>query len=102
MILEKNNFYAFFETTQIAKIKEIFENAGWNSSKASWYGFELSNNWSELILEPYESEILLNGAVMFNPENVEALDLVFAKTGAGFKYEFYDDDHNLLLEKKSP
>ena len=98
---EQNNFYAKFCKIGKTKIKEAFEKNDWTSSKASWTDFELTNNWSELILEGDENEPLLNGMVAFHPNNLKLLDEIFYALDGQYAYEFCDKEKNLIFEKKS-
>jgi hypothetical protein len=98
---EQNNFYAIFNNITKIRIKEVLEKHGWASRKASGADFELANSWSELILESDNSETFLNGMVAFHQDNIAFLDKIFNDLGVQYNYEFYDDQKNLILEKKT-
>ncbi|MEO6253811.1 MAG: hypothetical protein ABIO79_10920 [Ferruginibacter sp.] len=100
-MLEKNNFYASFSNVDKEYIKKAFEKEGWNLRKASWTDYELSNRWSELILEGENDSPLLNGAIYFCQENLEILDKIFMSLKGEFQYEFYDENKNLILQKNN-
>lgn len=98
---EQNNFYASFTGVSKGKVKDVLEKNGWSSRNCSWTDYELTNDWSELVLEGDAEEPLLNGSVVFVDKNIEVLDRVFKTLGGYFVYEFYDDDKNLVLEKRN-
>ena len=98
---EENNFYASFTNIEKENIKKAFEKNGWNSGKASWTDFELSNTWSELTLEGDEDRPLLNGAVEFRPENTMILDKIFNDLKGEYQYEFYDENKKLIFQTKN-
>jgi hypothetical protein len=98
---EKNNFYSTFRDVSKMRVKEVFENNGWLVRKSNWGDFELANNWSELTLEGDDEEPLLNGTVVYNKTYLEILDKTLNALNGHFDYEFYDDEKNLLLEKRT-
>lgn len=100
MIPESNNCYAHLNNTTAASIKKIFEDNGWVSRKCGWTSFELKNDWSAFELDEDKNGALLNGSVDFNPTNVATLDKLFARMANSFAYEFYDEEDNLVFEKK--
>lgn len=69
---EGNNFYASFSGISRVTIKEAFIKNGWNWSKAGWTDYELTNEWSELILQGEEHSPLLSGTVIYNAINKNA------------------------------
>jgi hypothetical protein len=73
---EKNNFYAFFMCVDKARVAEVFSSNGWQLRKSSWTDFELTNDWSELILEGEEKEPLMNDAIIYDKVNIDKLDAV--------------------------
>lgn len=95
------NFYAIFNNIEKKSIKKALEKNGWNSRKASWTDFELSNTWSELILEGDDDNPLLNGTIEFIPENIMVLDKIFNDLKGEYEYEFYDEDKKLISQTKS-
>jgi hypothetical protein len=96
-----NNFYACFKGISKEEIKAVFESKGWASRKAGWDEFELTNNWSEFVVESHYQETLLSGAAIFNDISVAILDEIFLQMKIEFKYEFYDRNKNLLFENKT-
>ena len=100
-IPEQNNFYASFRGVSKGTVKEALEKNGWSSRNCSWTDYELTNNWSELVLEGDDGEPLLNGEVVYVDKSIEILDEIFKTLGGYFVYEFYDDNKNLLLEKRN-
>jgi hypothetical protein len=97
---EQNNFYAYLDDISKTKLKETLEKRGWTSRKASWTAFELTNSWAEIILDSDDGGTLLNGRVAFHPENLKHLDEIFNLLNVSYCYEFYDNDRNLIFEKK--
>ena len=100
-IPEENNFYASFSNITKTSVKCLLETNNWTILKASWTDFELNNSWTDLILEGDENEPLLNGRVAFHKDNIFLLDKLFNSLGGQYIYEFYDNDKNLILEKKN-
>jgi len=98
---EENNFYASFSNITKTSIKCLFETNNWTIHKSSWTDFELNNSWSDLVLEGNENEPLLNGRVSFHKDNIFLLDNLFNSLDGQYIYEFYDNDKNLILEKKN-
>jgi len=99
---EENNFYASFGSVPLLTIIKLFEHLGWAVRKAGWTEWEMTNAWSELHLEPDSFGVLLNGAVAFHPDTIDILNGLLDRVGAAYQYEFYDDQKNLLLEKRHP
>lgn len=98
---EENNFYASFSNISKTKLKDLFEQNDWTIRKSSWTDFEFGNSWTELTLEGSDNEPLLNGRVAFHKDNILLLDKLFNLAGGQYVYEFYDEDKNLLFEKKN-
>jgi hypothetical protein len=98
---DDTNFYASFYAINKNTIKDVFIKNGWLCRKASWIDYELINDWSELILEGEENKPLLHGPVVLSQTNIQLLDKAFQSLSGGYVYEFYDDNKNLLLEKKN-
>ena len=99
---EEGNFYAFFYNIDPLAIVKMFEEHGWATRKAGWTEWELTNVWSELNVEPSSSGVLLNGAVVFHPDNIAILDRLLDALAKAYQYEFYDAQKNLLLERSRP
>ena len=101
MVPAYNNFYALFTGVTKTEVKNAFIRNNWGCSKESWFDFELTNDWAELVLHGDESEPLLSGAVVHNETNIEFLDRLFKSLTTKFVYEFYDSEGILLFERKS-
>ena len=97
-----NNFYSLFRGTSKQKIAERLQKNGWTVTESSWGEWSFFNDWSELILTGDESEMLLNGTVIFIHDNVELLNVIFDSLKCEYQYEFYDKQQNILLEKRRP
>jgi hypothetical protein len=100
-IPERNNFFASFTEIEKVKIKEAFENNGWTAKKVTPVDFKLTNAWSEFVLEGNDQKPLLTGSVINTEKNILVIDRLFTRLPGLFKYELYDEDDNLLVEKKS-
>ena len=101
MISKYNNFYAVFNGISKDDLRVAFAKNYWVWRNESWFDFELTNDWSQIILHGDKEEPLLSGAVVYTPKNIEALDLLFNSLGVSFVYEFYDEEHTLIFERKS-
>ena len=97
---DENNFYARLSNIPKTTIIDVFEKNGWSVRKSGWSDFELSNSWTELILEETEGELLLNGRVAFHKNNLILIDCIFDSLGGSYIYEFYNKDKELLIERK--
>ena len=97
---DENNFYARLSNIPRTTIIDVFEKNDWAVRKSSWSDFELSNSWTELILEETEGELLLNGRVAFHKDNLILIDSIFDSLGGSYVYEFYNKDRELLMERK--
>jgi len=95
------NFHALFKNIKRGKVQRALEKRGWTSRKESSVYTGLSNAWTELSLEDGASELLLHGIVAYHPDNIRLLDNIFDSLGVFYRYEIYDDQGVLLLEKKS-
>jgi hypothetical protein len=100
-IPDENNFYASFTNTDKTKLKELLEQNGWTIRKSSWTDFELGNSWTELTLQGSDNEPLLSGRVAFHKDNIILLTNLFDSLDGQYKYEFYDKQKNIILEKKN-
>ena len=100
MIPDYNNFYAAFYGVTKADVRNAFVKNNWSCTKESWFDFEITNDWAELVLFGDESEPLISGAVDYNNSNVEAFDRLFNLLAGSFVYEFYDNNGALLFEKR--
>jgi hypothetical protein len=100
MIPDYNNFYASFQRVTKAEVKNILIRNNWGCAKESWFDFNLTNDWSELILHGDETEPLISGAVYYSHTIIEILDRIFNLLPGSFVYEFYDAENLLLFERK--
>jgi len=100
MIPEKNNFYATFEHIEISTVKEALERAGWVSRRVSEIDIDLKNDWSDLLLQDDKPNSLISGAIIIGERSLQLLDSVFKTLNTTFKYELYDDNENILVEKE--
>ena len=98
---EKNNFYASFSNVQKSDIRNAFEKEGWISRKCTWADFELSNEWSTLVLEGDSANPLLNGIVQFTEQNLKNLDRILESLMSKYQYEFYDQNGNCIVQKNN-
>lgn len=96
-----NNFYADFSGVTATAVKELLVKHGWCVRTSSSTEVELVCSWAELMLQESGNEPLLSGIVAFHENNLAVLDNIFSQSGGGYRYEFYDEEHNLILEKKS-
>jgi hypothetical protein len=75
---------------------------GWNVRKCSWTDYEVSNDWSELVIES-ETPILMHGMVADLPTRVEELVAPLRAACVSFSAECYGPwpERALLLELRS-
>ena len=89
-----------FDSPTKHELKLLFEQNGWTSRKESWEDFELTNEWSELVLFAEEAKPLLEGTIN-NPEiNYKTMIDLLCKAGAKFSAELYDENKVLLYSDK--
>jgi hypothetical protein len=96
-----NNFYADFSGVTATVVKELLVQHGWRVRTSSSTEVELVCSWAELMLQESGNEPLLSGIVAFHEDNLALLDNIFSQSGGGYRYEFYDEEHQLILEKKT-
>jgi hypothetical protein len=101
-MLESNNFYASLKIKSPEMVVSVFQDLSWTVRKSGWTEWEISNAWSELNLESSYDGVLLNGLVAFHPDNVASLNQLLDKIGVPYQYEFYDEQGQLLLDRKYP
>jgi hypothetical protein len=99
---ETTNFYAWLRLKNPELVTTKFQQASWHIHKSGRTEWEMSNTWAELHLEPDSDGLLLNGLVAFHPSNVDQLDRMLAGLRVPYKYEYYDNEKQLLLEKMFP
>lgn len=95
-----NNFYADFSGVSAMVVKELLVKHGWRVRTSSSTEIELICSWGELMLQESGNEPLLSGNVAFHESNLAVLDNLFSQLSGGYRYEFYDEEHRLLLERK--
>lgn len=96
-----NNFYADFSGVTATAVKELLLQNGWSVRTSSSTEVELVCSWAELMLQESGNEPLLSGIVAFHENNLAVLDHLFSHLGGSYRYEFYDEEHHLMLERKS-
>jgi hypothetical protein len=96
------NFYASLKCKDSEKIIAQFEEPDWAIRKAGRSEWEMTNNWAELHLGPDHEGLLLNGLVAYHPDNIAILNQLLDSIGVSYRYEFYDAEKNLLIEKSVP
>lgn len=96
-----NNFYGDFTGVTATAVKELLVQHGWSARPISPTEVELVCSWGELVLQEAENSPLLSGSVAFHESNLAVLDSLFSQLGGAYRYEFYDEEHHLILEKKT-
>jgi hypothetical protein len=97
-----NNFYSYIKEVSIDSVGNIFASSGWSAKCSAWGEWKLYNEWSDFILTTAGSkELLLNGAVIFDENNIDKIKKTFAIIEGAYACEFYDINKTLLLEFKS-
>ena len=97
---ESTNFYASLKIKSPEIVVAIFQGMSWAIRNSGWTEWEMSNTWSELHLEQGGEGLLLNGLVAFHPHNIASLDELLDRIGVAYQYEYYDNQGQLLLERK--
>lgn len=97
-----NNFYASLSRVDLTVVCPAFEKAGWTIRKAGWEEMEARNNWSEINIVKDRHGVLLNGRVAFRAGMMEVLDGVLYGIGSAYQYEVYDEEKQVLREKRWP
>lgn len=97
---ERNNFYSelFLQSTEAVIIK--FQNEDWSVNKCSFTDFEMTNNWSELVLAKTDNNLLLHGAVAYHQDNINMIKNILDSFNCGYNIEFYQDDILTVQFKK--
>lgn len=94
------NFYSIIYGKLPEDVCNLFEKEGWHIRKSAWDEFELQNSWSELQLQNSNGDVLLNGAVIYTVSSVNELQRIFDLLEAGYQFEFYNENKELLKEVK--
>lgn len=94
MLPESTNVYGvIYSTLSKNEIANRFGQLDWRVSKSSWFDWEITNDYSELIIEGDE-EILIHGAV--SPGSFTLLVNTMKEIGLQFSVELYDEAHELI------
>jgi len=99
---EFTNFYASLKCKDPGTILSRFEEPAWAIRKAGQTEWEMTSSWAQLHLEPDHEGFLLNGLVAYHPDNGAILNQLLDRIGVSYRYELYDAEKNLLLEKSFP
>ena len=95
------NFYSLIFNLEKDEFVKLFENNGWKIRKSSWTEFEYSNNWSEFnVASVDENNVILNGSIINNSQNIELLINYFNDFDSKYQFELYDESGNLIFERK--
>jgi hypothetical protein len=99
MLPESSNVYGIiYSTYSKEEIVNRISKAGWNVNKASWFDWELTNDFSELIIDGDE-EILIHGCV--STDYFNTLANILKEIELQFSLELYDEKGNLISEVKN-
>ena len=80
------------------EITKKFSTNGWMIWKASWYDWEITNDFADLILEG-DKELLIHGPV--SPDYFNTLAEKMKEIGLSFSLELYDENQNLITVIKN-
>ena len=96
MLPDLSNVYGvIYSPLSKEEIAKSFGKVGWNVRKADWINWEITNDFSELIIEG-DKEILIHG-----PVSVDSFEIFVAKMKEiklKFSLELYDEQENLISE----
>jgi hypothetical protein len=99
MIPNGTNMYGIiYSSSSKEEIAKKFGAHGWWVTKASWVDWEITNDFSDLIIEG-DDEILIHGLV--SPEHFRKLIEKMKEMELSFSLELYDDHKNLVEEIKN-
>lgn len=100
---QQSNFFSVIEGSTKEEVSYLFQKEGWKIHKPSMKAYQLSNSWTELVLDTDSngSSLLLHGLVAYFPDNVKALETIFDRLECPYKFEFYDEQNELQFEKKN-
>ena len=99
MIPNGTNVYGIiFSSLSKEEIARKFSTSGWVIWKASWVDWEITNEFSELIIEG-DNEILIHGPV--SPDYFNTLTEKMKEMGLKFSMELYDENKKLVIEIKN-
>lgn len=99
----QSNFFSVINGKTKEEAGNFFQQAGWKIHKPSMKAYQLSNSWTDLVLDTENdgNSLLIHGLVAYHPANVNALQTLFDRLECPYKFEFYDEQHQLLFEKKN-
>lgn len=95
----KTNFHASFKNIYLETMQGLLEERGWKSRKESKTCTELTNSWTDWWVEVDGYDLLLHGMVAYHPDNLTLLDELFDGLNVSYRYEFYNNQDELLLQK---
>ena len=99
MIPNGTNVYGIiFSSLSKEEITRKFSTSGWETWKATWVDWEITNEFSELIIEG-DNEILIHGPV--SPDYFNTLTEKMKEMGLKFSMELYDENQKLVIEIKN-
>jgi hypothetical protein len=96
LLPDDSNFFATL-TTALSKeeLTWLYERRGWAVRKCSWFDFEVSCLWAELVLES-DNPILLHGSVTDVVTNAQHILEPIRATNITYTAECYGEDDRLL------
>jgi hypothetical protein len=99
MIPTGTNVYGIIDSSlSKEEITKKFSAHGWRISKASWFDWEITNDFAELILEGNE-QLLIHGPV--SPDYFNTLAEKMKEIELSFSLELYDENQNLVTVIKN-
>jgi hypothetical protein len=100
---EQSNFFSVIEAKTKEEVSLIFQKAGWKIHTPSIKGYKLDNSWSDLVLDNDSDgkSLLVHGLVAYHADNVNELERVFNESGCPYKFEVYDEQHELLIKREN-
>jgi hypothetical protein len=99
----KSNFFSVIESKTKEEVSNVFQKAGWKIHKPSLKEYKLENSWTDIVLDNDSEgkDLLVHGLVAYHANNVKALETVYNELACPYKFEFYGELHEVLLEKKN-
>jgi hypothetical protein len=99
MLPESSNVYGvIYSSYSKEEIAKKIGKSGWNVRKASWFDWELMNDFSELIIDG-DKEILIHGSV--SPDYFDTMANKMKEIELQFSLELYDEKGSLISEVKN-
>lgn len=96
------NFYGSIRPAAFSLVCEAFTKEGWTLRTGYAGQTEVRNSWSNITISRDNKGVVFTGRIAFRPGVAEAIDRVLYATGGKFKYEFYGEDKEVLLQKRWP